>query len=282
MRALRSGRQRLAVIFTAFAVIGVIATIALAAGSSPPKLAYTTGGTATPTGPTTAAPGPTTFVVTNTTTKDADFTVLRLHDGADPAAVQKDIDRKLTADQIEAMPFDIVGGTGDARSGHPSSVTFTLAAGTYLVANTTSETRTPSIVLTVSGDPNGATAPAPVTTVTMHDYKYVLSRSIPRSGVVRVINKGKRIHMMIAFKAQNAAGAAKLSKALRKGDQKTVNKLIRGVGTNLDPIAPGQTEDLAAVHYGKGSYVFACFWKSSASKGKSHERLGMTKVISVK
>jgi hypothetical protein len=282
MKTFVSKHRRFLTTISALLVTVAIATVAFAQGSAPPNLAYSFDSQATPSGPTTAAPGPTEFTVSNTGSKESDFTVLRVHDGADVPKLQSDINQKLSEDQIEALPIDIAAGTSDAAKGRPASFTINLTAGTYLVANTSSETKTPSMVLTVSGNPNGATGPSPTTIVGMYDYKFKLSKHISRSGSIRVSNKGKRIHMMIALKAANAAGAAKLSSALRKGaSQKVIGSLIRGGGSSLDPISPGQSV-VIPVHYGKGSYVFACFWQSKASKGKAHVRLGMTKIVSVK
>lgn len=282
MKTSLHGRTRLMTIITALALIATTATIAWAqTGTAPPKLAYSMSLSAAPAGPTTAAPGPTTFAVSSNTSKETDFTVLHLQDGVNAAEVQKAIDTKLSEDEIEALPVTIVGGTGEAAKGRPASFTISLVPGTYLVANTTNEKRTPSIVLTVSGAANGAVAATPVTTVKMHDYKFELSRSLPRSGIVRVTNPGKRVHMMIAFKTQNAAGAKRAIKALRSGKEKAFNKEIRGFGSSADPISPGATVDIP-VHYGKGSYVLVCFWQSKASKGKPHFALGMTKATTVK
>lgn len=281
MRFRHSGRRRLFSIIAAVAVVGATATIAFAqSGTGPTKLAYSVSGKAAPAGPTTAAPGTTTFVV-STTSKEAGFYVVKLDEGADVEATRKAVDRELREDQIEALPLDLVGAASDMTKGRSSSFTIDLVAGTYLVLNTTNDKRTPSAVLTVSGERTTATAPRSTTIVSMFDYKFTLNRSLPRNGTIRVVNKGKRVHMMIALKAANRKGANALSKALRKGDR-NAEKLIRGGGPSLDPVSPGANVQLPSVRYGKGSYVLACFWQSKQSKNKDHNSLGMTKVVTVK
>ena len=106
-------------------------------------------------------------------------------------------------------------------------------------------------MLTVSGERTTATAPRSTTIVSMFDYKFTLNRSLPRNGTIRVVNKGKRVHMMIALKAANRKGANALSKALRKGDR-NAEKLIRGGGPSLDPVSPGANVQLPSVRLRQG------------------------------
>lgn len=277
---LHSPRRRLLALVTMLVAVGAVAAIALAQSTAPPTLTYTLGTTGAPSGPTAATPGATTFTAHTTSSKEVDLTVVRLHDGADPAQFQKDVDKKLSEDQIEALPIDIVGDVS-ASKGHDGKFTVTLDPANYAVLNTTSDKHAPSIILTVSGDPNGAVEPEPKTIVSMFDYKYELNRSLIKNGTVRFINEGKRVHMAIGFKASSAKNAGRMVRALRKGNEKAFDRLIRGSGTTAEPISPGRTVDVP-VQGGKGNYVFVCFWQSKASKHKPHFILGMEKAFKVK
>jgi hypothetical protein len=272
--------RRLGTLVAVLAVLGAVTAIALAQSTTPPTLAYTNAATGAPSGPTTAAPGATTFTSHTTEKHDTDLTVVRVHDGADPAQVQKDVDKKLSEDQIEALPIDIVGDVS-AVNGHDGKFTANLEAGSYLVLNTTSDKHAPSIVLTVSGTPTGAVAPTPRVTVSMHDYKFELNRSLIHNANARFINKGKRIHMAIGFKTSSSKNASKMVSALRHGNQKAFERLIRGEGPTAEPISPGRSVDIP-IRSGKGNYVFVCFWQSKASKGKPHFILGMEKAFKIK
>jgi hypothetical protein len=262
--------------------VGVTA-VALAQGGDPATLSYALGSGAPQGAVSTAQPGATTFTFSTSGKGERDWILLHLKDGADVASVQEEINHSLSPDQVEALvakDFSIVS-SGAATKGHSDTATVDLEAGSYLVADITNDKKTPSTQLTVSGDPTGAVAPKATTTVTMHDYKFTLSRSLPRSGVVRFVNAGKRTHMAIALKTTDAKAQKKLVAALKKGDERAAGRLIRGQGTSLGLASPGESSRFKA-SYGKGRYVFACFWGSKQSKGKEHIRLGMVKAFQVK
>jgi len=278
----RHRRGALAAVITTGAV--GISAVALAQGGTPPELAFQLGsGAPQALGATSAQPGPTTFTFSTTAKGEHDWALLRIKPGVDVAKVQQDIDRPLNPDQLDELTdteFSIVT-SNEAYKGRPSTTTVDLTPGDYLVADVSTEKRTPSTPLTVGGDPNGATAPTPKATVTLRDYRFSLNRSLPRKGVVRFVNAGKHNHMAIALKVADAAAQRKLVAALKKGKEKAAEKLIRGTGTNLDLVSPGESSDVKA-SYGKGRYVFVCFFGSKRSKNKPHFLLGMAKPFQVK
>jgi len=273
---------RWAVATGAVVVLAATATVATAGnGPAPKTLTYRLGaGYDAPAGPATAAPGATTFKVTTANEQGGTWQLLKVADGRDPREVAVSLDAARDPDAVEALDATLVVGASPVP-GRPVRVTTTLTAGDYLVADTTGDTATPSRVLHVEGAPTGASAPKPVSTVTMGDYTYKLSRTLPRNGVVRFKNAGTRTHMAVVLKTRNAADQRKLVGLLRKNDQEGAGKLIAGDGPGVDLMAGGQSADVP-VKYAKGTYVMVCFWASKGSQDKPHNVIGMEKAFTVK
>ncbi len=268
----------------AVALLTTAGTIAAVAGAqdpaTPPVLSYTLAKGKKPAGPATAQPGVVTFSAKAASAKGTrSIQVIRVADGVtDIRALQKKLEKVRSADAFEKITtVSMAGGVDGASKAKPARFTRTLTPGTYLVGDFTGNDFASS-VLTVAGDPTTAVAPAPTTTVSMFDYKYELDRKLPLKGAVRFVNKGKRNHFVVAFKAANSRSAAKLDRAFRKNDEKAAEKFIRGTGTGSGVVAAGDSIDIAST-YGKGSYVLVCFWGSKQSKGKQHNVLGMSRVV---
>lgn len=274
-------RTRLRAATGALALLGTVAAVAVAQDpAAPPTLAYTLTKGKAPSGPTTVAPGVVTFSAKAAKAKQQrDLQLFRVADGVtDIPALQKKLSQIRSGDTFEKLgTLTLAGGAGGATSAKAAKFTRTLAPGTYLVGDFTDDA-TPSTVLTVTGAPTAAVAPPVASTVTMFDYKFEVDRKLPRKGAVRVVNKGKRNHFYIAFKAGDRKGAAKLDKALRKNDEKTAQKFIRGTGTYAGIVGAGESVDIAA-EYAKGTYVLVCFWESKQSKGRPHNVLGMSRIV---
>lgn len=285
MTRLCSPRALLAL--TAGVAVTAGGAVAMAQGDGPaPTVASFTLGKlkSTPTGPATLPAGAVTFSVSTKETKgDHGFQIFRLADGADVAATQAKLRKVNDGDKFEKLTdVTALGGTEVSAKAKGKS-TFTLAPGTYLFGDFSDEKVTPTIPFTVVADPAvpAAVAPTPATSLTLQDYKFTLTGRLPRNGAVRVVNKGKRNHIVVTFKAQNAAGSARMVKALKTNNEKAFEKEVRGTGPGVNIIGPGETQDLA-FKASKGSYVFVCFYSSKQSKGKEHFRLGMFKVATVK
>lgn len=249
--------------------------------AAPAVLSYTLAKGKKPAGPTTVQPGVVTFSAKASSTKGGprSLQLFRVADGVtDVAALQKQLAKVRSENAFEKLTtVSLAGGAEGASKAKAARVTRTLVPGTYLVGDFTDDAVTTS-VLTVAGDATAAVAPTPASTVSMFDYKFEADRRLPASGPVRFVNKGRRNHFVVAFKAGDRKSATRLQAAFRKNDEKAADKLIRGVGTGAGLVGPGDSFDVAS-RYGKGSYVLVCFWSSKQSKGKQHNVLGMATVV---
>lgn len=278
-----SPKRALLVVTTATA-LSVGGAIAVAQDpAAPPTVAFKLGKLkSTPTGPATAPAGAVRFVVSTAQKGQGGFQLLRVADGADVAALQAKVRKVDSGDKFEALKeLTAVGGTSVTKTAK-GVITVTLIPGTYLFVDFSDEKVSPNIPFSVAGDPATAPAlPAPDATLSLFDYKFELTGKLPRNGTVRMVNKGKRNHIVVTFKTQNAAGSARLVKALKANNERAVGKEIRGEGPGANLIGPGQSQDLKFTAR-PGNYVFVCFYGSKQSKGKDHNALGMVKAVTVK
>ncbi|MCW3000185.1 MAG: Secreted protein [Solirubrobacterales bacterium] len=266
------------------AALAVGGTLALAQSAAPPPVVSFTLGKpkSPPTGPATVPAGAVRFSVSTTAKGMHTFQVVRVAPGADVAAVAARLGKVTSEDAFEALKeVSAVGGTTVTPAADGSAV-YPMLPGTYLFADITSDRGTPSIPFTVAGDP--ATAPGlpdAKSTLSLLDYRFELAGSPPRKGDMQLVNKGRRNHILVAFKTRNAASSARAVKALKAGNDRAAGKEIRSQATGASVIGPGERQDLAVV-YTPGSYVFVCFWRSKQSKERPHSRLGMAKAVTVK
>lgn len=276
--------RALAALLVTGLVAGGIVAVAVAQTDAPPPIAKFTLGAkkSLPTGPATLPAGSVRFVVGTKAKGDHSFLLIRVADGADIVALQARARTITSEDEFEAVTELSAVGGGEVTAQSRGDSVFTLKPGRYLLVDGSDEKVSPNIPITVAGDP--ATAPklpAASATVSLSDFKYTVTGTLPRNGVVRLVNKGKRNHMLINFKAQNAAGAARMIKALKTGKEKAFQKEIRGTGPSVPLVGPGEPQNLK-FSTRPGSYVFVCFWESKQSGGKSHFTKGMIKAVTVK
>ncbi|WP_354700912.1 hypothetical protein [Paraconexibacter sp. AEG42_29] len=269
----------------ALAATGATAALATAEDAAAPPtvrfaLAAADGRTA-PTGPATVPPGAVRIDVATKAKGMHGFQLLRLPAGADVPAIQQRVSKARSDDDFEALGGVVaVGGTG-VSARRKGSIVVDLTSGTYLLADLSSQKGVPSVPFTV-GEGSGPGLPAaPAATISMFDYKYEIAGKLPRKGDVRIVNKGKRNHIVVVFKTADAKGSARLVKAVRADDQRAAGKEIRGEGTSANAVGPGQAHDLTVAN-APGNYVLVCFVKSKQSKGKAHNALGMVKAVTVK
>ena len=276
-------RALAALLATGLVAGGVVAVAVAQTDAPPPTASFTLGAKkSTPKGPATLPAGAVRFVVGTKSKGEHSFLLVRVADGADIPAVQARVRKVNSGDKFEAITeLSAVGGT-QVSTTTKGNLTVVLKPGNYLFVDVSDDNISTSIPVTVAGDP--ATAPrlpAAPTTVSLSDFKYTVTGALPRNGVVRLANKGKRNHMLVNFKAQNAAGAARMIKALKTNKEKAFDKEIRGIGPSVFLIGPGEKQNLK-FSTRPGSYVFVCFYESKQSGGKPHFTKGMIKAVTVK
>jgi hypothetical protein len=282
---MRFRRHRL----SALAAVGALA-FAAAAGTdaaqaqatAPPVVSIAAGVTPTVTGAGALLPGPTSFTWSSNLHNERDYAILAVKAGVTVDQVQAYISTlKANATPTRVGSYGSLVDAATVANGHPATHTITLAQGTYLIIDAT---RKPRIVgqFAVGAGTNGATAPAPAATITMDDYSFALHGTLPRNGVVRVVNSGETIHFALLVRARNAAGARRIARLLHQGKDSQAERLASGFEELVGLLSPGVTDDVTLSGVKPGHYVLVCFYADAHSHGKPHSMLGMEKVVTVR
>ena len=157
--------------------------------------------------------------------------------------------------------------------------------GQYVVLNTAAERPRDFAFgsFTVGQPGTPVTAPTPDATVTMRDYRFTGSRSLPRRGTVRFENRGDQAHF--AFSARLRRGVSE-RRALRAARSRSENALERIVLPQsfyeVDGVqSPGASAD-NEINFGRaGRYLLVCFLEGGP-RNRSHNQLGMERVLNVR
>lgn len=278
-------RSTLAVAVGSGLAIGTVALVAgPAQGQDPvPRLVVTIQSGKAPVVATPAVrPGPTELVVRQAGKGERTLVLARLQPGTTAEQVRAMTRPRLSERAVDRLgktvtTFVATGSTGPGR-GYRTNVVLT--PGTYVALDTTPERNLPQTVLEVAGEPTTAAPPAADATVDMLDYRFTASRrTLPADGTLRVRNRGKQLHFLLAFPTSTSRNASRLVSLLRRGAEREAERLIAGPPTEpVGLVSPG-VENRTKVKLRKGNYVFVCFYGSPASRDRGHNRLGMVRKV---
>ena len=95
---------------------------------------------------------------------------------------------------------------------------------------------------------------------------------------IRTSNDGFLVHMLVGFRVKDKASGLKAVKLLRAGNDKSVNKLIRGFFSWFGPVSHGAVQQFTLTEK-PGWYVEACFMDTQ--DGREHTQLGMERLIHI-
>ena len=96
--------------------------------------------------------------------------------------------------------------------------------------------------------------------------------------LVRFANHGFLVHMMVAIRGRNAAGAQQIARLLRAGQDRKAQRLATGSFTFYNILTHGAYQQ-QVVRNRPGSWVLACFMDTQ--DGREHTQLGMERVIRI-
>jgi len=96
--------------------------------------------------------------------------------------------------------------------------------------------------------------------------------------LVRFGNDGFLVHMMVAARGANLAGAQKIAKLLKEGKNGQAQQLATGFATFVNILTHGAFEQ-QVVNVRPGFWVLACFFDTQ--DGREHTTLGMERVIHI-
>ena len=159
------------------------------------------------------------------------------------------------------------------------TTTVDLPAADYVLADFTNR---PAIRagFTVAPERSTAVAPAPAATISMDDYRFDGPSTLPRNGVLRVDNDGKKIHHALLFRLAPKANARKIMAALRRGQEPPNSSYAGPPSALVEIVSPGASNAVDA-KLAPGRSLLVCFISDGARK-PPHAALGMAKLVTVK
>lgn len=276
-------RPRTALPIGALAVAATMAAAALIspagaapASTSPPTLGVVTTGHAIRLAGTPSVGA--TAITFSTTNRSAGPSLIRLKPGVSANEFFRQLNRLKGPPDTLQRYGTFVSGAEIAR-GHARTLTIALTPATYVVADTDGKnpekfTRTS---FTAAPGPTTAALPTAPATITLKDFRFAAPTTIHR-GLVRIVNAGHQLHFVDAIKVPHGMSAARVVRLLHEGHDAKVKLPSTGL---LGLVSPG-TVNLATIELARGTYVLACFYGSSGSRGKEHTMLGMERTIHVR
>ena len=162
-----------------------------------------------------------------------------------------------------------------------SSAQTVLTPGNWVALDTTKNNpgQWPHATFTVTANSAPATLPTPGATITTQEFRFLAPSRLHNGELVRFMNGGYLVHMVLGIPVGNMASAKKVVKLLRAGKDNKAMRLIVGpppgwVGT----FSPGGIVQ-EAISAKPGVYVIACFMDTQDHR--EHTQLGMEKIIRI-
>jgi hypothetical protein len=185
--------------------------------------------------------------------------------GGDPNALQG----------LASIVFNVPANKGT------SSAQTVLTPGNWVALDTTKNNpaKWPVATFTVSANSAPASLPAAAATIKTQEFRFLGPSRLHNGEVVRFMNGGYLVHMVVGLPVKNMAAAKTLVALLRAGKDNKANKLIVGpppgwVGT----FSPGGIVQ-QTINAKPGVYVIACFMDTQDHR--EHTQLGMEKIIRI-
>ncbi len=125
-----------------------------------------------------------------------------------------------------------------------------------------------------------AVAPAPGVTVGMKDYAFDVPSTIPRTGALRVENRGKVLHHLLSFPLRKGVDDKKLLRDLKAGKEPPRTAFAGPPSAPVEIVSPGTVNDVDTLRR-RGKVLFVCFLQDGPKK-PPHAALGMAKVVTVR
>jgi antitoxin (DNA-binding transcriptional repressor) of toxin-antitoxin stability system len=154
-----------------------------------------------------------------------------------------------------------------------------LKPGQYVAVDLATRAKTPPLTtFTIAKATAPARLPAPQATMSAIEFGFRGPASLRDGELVRFANHGFLVHMIVAIRGRNAAGAQQIARLLKAGQDRQAQRLATGSYTFYGIMTHGAYQQ-QVVHNRPGSWVLACFMVTQ--DGREHTRLGMERVIRI-
>lgn len=221
--------------------------------------------------------GATEVVFTTQTERVGGPVLVRLNPGVTPDQVLAALPR--LQDPNAARPYGTLAVSAEAPRGKATHVQADLAPGDYLALDLP------------QGPPKGVPAhaaftitqaaapmalPRPGAIVRSIEFGFRGPTSLRRGELVRFVNQGFLVHMVIAIRVPKGMPARKAVSALRTG---SFQGLSHAPTFTLVPVASSGASQQERLNLRRGTYLIACFMDTQ--DGREHTKLGMERIVRV-
>jgi len=176
--------------------------------------------------------------------------------------------------QFGAVVFNAAAGRG------VSQVQTTLQPGNYGAVDQAAGngTTNPLTTFTITPAASPAVLPTPQGTVSTIDFAFRGAAVLHDGELVRFINRGFVVHMVVAGQVRSMAAAHKVIKLLR-ANQNVPNSLVIGQVLTFDGgLSPGAYQQMTITQH-PGIWIVTCFMNTQ--DGREHAQLGMVRIIRI-
>ena len=161
-----------------------------------------------------------------------------------------------------------------------SSVQANLAAGLYVALDLGSNAKIPPLThFTIGTAASPARLPRPQATIASIEFGFRGPGRLHDGELVRFANHGFLVHMIVAARGRNAAGARRIARLLKAGRDGKAERLATGFATFFGAMSHGGYQQ-QVITARPGHWVLACFMDTQ--DGREHTQLGMERVIRIK
>jgi hypothetical protein len=154
-----------------------------------------------------------------------------------------------------------------------------LKPGQYVAVDLATHAKTPPLTtFTISKATAPASLPKPEATISAIEFGFSGASRLHDGELVRFANHGFLVHMIVAVRGPNAAGARKIARLLKAGRDGQAQRLATGFYSFYNIMTHGAFQQ-QVIHNRPGFWVLACFM--STQDHREHTRLGMERVIRI-
>lgn len=173
---------------------------------------------------------------------------------------------------VGQLVFSVEAGRGT------SVAQVSLAAGQYVALDLNPSGAPPLTSFKIAPASAPAALPKPGASVAAIEFGFRVSGVLRDGELVRFGNQGFLVHMIVAARARNLAGAREIARLLKAGKDGRAQKLATGFATYVNAMTHGAYEQMV-VHSKPGYWVLACFMDTQDHR--EHTQLGMERVIRI-
>jgi hypothetical protein len=154
-----------------------------------------------------------------------------------------------------------------------------LKPGQYVAVDLATHAKTPPLTtFTISKATAPASLPKPEATISAIEFGFRGASRLHDGELVRFANHGFLVHMIVAARGPNAAGARKIARLLKAGRDAQAQRLATGFYSFYNIMTHGAFQQ-QIIHNRPGFWVLACFM--TTQDHREHTRLGMERVIRI-